>query len=528
MTDQNEPRRSYVGYILAGATAAIVSVLIYVGFQYLSNARSNKQPAILDNPASAESSSQPLDGGIQQLRATSENFRNIAKMVGPTVVKIASTRGVKKRPTPKILRRRRSIPEEEEDSPMFRDPFYEFFERFGQPFPFMDESPQESLGSGIIIDKRGYVVTNNHVIDEASKIVVTVYPGDKPTEVKAKVIGTDPRTDLAVLKLEEAKQLATADWADSEKVEVGDWAIAIGSPFALSQSVTVGIVSAKGRPSKALTGADYGELIQTDAAINPGNSGGPLCTLDGKVMGVNTAIYTRSGGYMGIGFAIPSNLAKDIVEKLISQGKVVRGWLGVLIQPLEEEFAKRLDKIGIREGVSVHEVVEDSPAAKAGLKAGDVIVEVEGSPVKDVTQLQRIITNFKPGQRIRIKAVSFDDKRPRNVDVKIGELPSEDKPTQRLSREDETPDEMGAIVSLAPGGKGVLVEYVDRGSAAEQGGLEPGDIIIRINGERIQSIASYKKAVGASKILGVLLKRKVGKTEGKQREKELFVTIKIP
>jgi serine protease Do len=249
-------------------------------------------------------------------------------------------------------------------------------------------------------------------------------PNDK-TDLKAKVIGTDPKTDLALLKVESSKDLPVAEWADSDQVEVGDWAIAIGSPFNLSQTVTLGIVSAKGRNSNVLGGADYvGDLIQTDAAINPGNSGGPLVTLDGQVMGVNTAIYTRSGGYMGIGFAIPSNLAKDVVAKLKKDGKIVRGWLGVYIQPLDPEMGKEL---GIKEGVSVHEVVPDSPAQKGGLKAGDVIVEVDGTAVKEVTQLQRSISGFKPGQNVKMKVVSYNDKKSRNLSVKIGDVPSEEE-----------------------------------------------------------------------------------------------------
>lgn len=512
------------GYIIAGVSAAATSVLIYAGMQLLFSKKI--QPTLLDNPVSAENPPQS-ESGLAQLKQTSESFRTVAKMVGPAVVNIKSTRGVKKKMGPRILKRpRQQQQDEEEESPLFRDPFFEFFERFGQPFPFTEESPQESLGSGIIIDKKGYIVTNNHVIEAASKILV-ILSGDRPSDLKARIIGTDPKTDLAVLKVENGKDLPTAEWADSDKVEVGDWAVAIGSPFALGQSVTVGIVSAtKGRSAK-LTGAEYGELIQTDAAINPGNSGGPLCGLDGKVMGVNTAIYTRSGGYMGIGFAIPSNLAKEIVGKLIASGKVVRGWLGVLIQPVDEEFAKRLEKLGIKGGVSVHEVMGDSPAAKAGLKAGDVIVEVEGTAIKDVTQLQRMIINFKPSQRVRLKALSFDDKKPRNIDVKIGELPTEEKPLPRAVREDEAPDDMGAIVSPGPGGRGVVIEYIEKGSPADQGGLEVADTILRINGQAVNSVSAYKKQIGPSRTLGVLVRRKVGKGD-KPRETEKFFPIKIP
>ncbi|MBI4406098.1 MAG: Do family serine endopeptidase [Deltaproteobacteria bacterium] len=487
-----------LGYVLAGATAAAVSMAIYGAAQLVSQAKS-KKVAALDNPAVAETKVGGSDAGL--LRQTSESFRQIAKVVGPAVVNIKATRALKHQ-GPRVHRRGKKG--EEEEGPFGRDPFFDFFERFG-PLPFMQpEGPQESLGSGVIIDKRGYVVTNNHVIEGSTKIAVLL-SGDKPTELKAKVVGSDPKTDLAVLKVENGKDLPTAEWADSDSVEVGDWAIAIGSPFALGQSVTVGIVSAKGRSSKYLTGADYGELIQTDAAINPGNSGGPLCTLDAKIMGVNTAIYTRSGGYMGIGFAIPSNLAKEVVSKLISEGKVIRGWLGVFIQPLDEELAKEL---GVKTGVGIHEVMEESPAARAGLKAGDVVIEVDGKPVKEVTQLQRVITSYKPGQTIKIKVVSYADKKTRTISVKIGELPAETENQPKLSREDETPDKLGLIVSEAKGKDGVIIDMIQPGSVADQVGLEVGDQIIRINRKTVNSVRTYKQLTSGSKRLYLEVRRK--------------------
>ena len=288
-------------------------------------------------------------------------------------------------------------PGPDEDENQMEDPFFEFFRRFGQPFNVPQE-PQTSLGSGIIIDKKGYIVTNNHVVEGAGKVVVNL-PGDESTDLAAKVIGTDPRTDLAVIKITTSKDLPTAQWADSDAVEVGDWALAIGSPFMLTHSVTLGIVSAKGRNASALMGADYGyEMLQTDAAINPGNSGGPLCTIEGTVMGVNSAIFTRSGGYMGIGFAIPSNLAKDIANTLIKGGKIVRGWLGVAIQPLDDGMKKDL---GIQNGVLVHQITPNSPAEKAGLKPGDVLVDIAGKPVKEVSEVQHQVSSYKPGDKVK-------------------------------------------------------------------------------------------------------------------------------
>ncbi len=508
----DKPHRSSLkrplAYLVAIVAAAVFSVAIFAGAQYFAARRVN-QTALLDNPASAEVKPAP-DAGISQLKQTSEGFRYVAKVIGPAVVNIKSTKGVKKPMRPQMPGRgRRGMPPQGEEDDGGgggpRDPFFDFFERFGHPGTPEQQQPQTSLGSGIIIDKKGYIVTNNHVIEDASEIMVSL-SNDKG-DLKAKLIGTDPKTDLAVLKIESSKDLPVAEWADSDQVETGDWAIAIGSPFDLRQTVTVGIVSAKGRSSNVLAGAEYvGELIQTDAAINPGNSGGPLCTLDGKVMGVNTAIYTRSGGYMGIGFAIPSNMAKDVVNKLKTDGKIVRGWLGVYIQPLDPALAKDL---GVKDGVGVHEVIEGSPAATAGLKAGDVVIEVEDKKVTEVSLLQRIISNFKPGQKVRMKVVSYSDKKTRNVTVKIGEVPTADKNPTKLSQEDETPDKLGIIVGESKAKDGVVIQMVQPGSVGEQLELSQGDVILSINRKQMTSVAEYKKVIGSAKgLINVQVKQK--------------------
>jgi len=502
-----------IGYFFAGVCAAAVSVAIYAGAQYFYQSLGGPRAAqgVLDNPASADTKNLAPNGsaeaGMSQLKHTSESFRAVARKVGPAVVNIKATKG----PRAKASRGKRRHPQEDEDqSPQGQpgqphDPLFDFFERFGQPFPFQpfpQETPQTSFGSGILIDKKGIVVTNNHVVEEATEIFITL-SGDEQVEMKAKVVGTDATSDLAVLKIERKQEFPFVEWADSDAVEVGDWAIAIGSPFALGQSVTLGIVSAKGRMAQGITGAGYGEtLIQTDAAINPGNSGGPLCDLEGKVMGVNTAIYTRSGGYMGIGFAIPSNTAKDIASKLISGGKIIRGWLGVYIQPLDPDLATEL---GIKKGISIHQVLEDSPAAKAGLKAGDVIVEVDGKAVGEVNSLQHVISEYKPGQKVKIKVISYTDKKNRAVTVTIGTLP-ENQTEAKVSPQDE-PDRLGVIVS-ARGKQGVNVEMIQPGSIADQVGLEVGDIITRINRQEVDSIATYKKLTTKSKRLYLEVKRK--------------------
>ena len=246
------------------------------------------------------------------------------------------------------------------------------------------------------------------------------------------------------------------------------------------------------------------DMIQTDAAINPGNSGGPLCDIDGNIIGVNTAIYSRSGGYMGIGFAIPANLAKDIVSRLQKEGKIVRGWLGVYIQPLDPELAKEL---GLKQGVGIHEVIEGSPAASSGIQAGDVVLEVDGKAIKDVMELQRRIGDFKPGQSVKLKVMSYADKKSRNVTVKVGTLPEEQENAPGTSKESEQePDKIGLLLILK--GKEVVVAGVEPGSLAETLlGLEAGDVIVRVNRQNITSISAYKKALKGSKRIYLEVRR---------------------
>ncbi len=521
--DKSEPQKGFfhrpLGYFLTALGASVFSVFIYVALQYYFGSGGSAEKA-LDNPISAAETikAAPLAGGVSELKRTSETFRSIAKSVGPAVVTVKATQGSSKKDKLKLKQRggrrfHQQMPDDEGGEG--DDPLRDFFEGFGLPFqmrPYPEQQmPQASMGSGVIINSNGTLVTNNHVVKGATDVVVMV--GNEKTELKAKVIGTDPRSDVAVLKIEKAGKYPAVEWADSDAIEVGDWAIAIGSPFSLGQTFTLGIVSAKGRSAQALGPETMGDLIQTDAAINPGNSGGPLVDLDGKVMGINTAIYTRSGGYMGIGFAIPSNTAKDVADKLLKTGKVVRGWLGVYIQPLSPELAKEM---GVEKGVGVHEVVEDSPAAKAGLQAGDVIVQVDGKEVSEPAELQKKISAFQPGQKVAISYMSYGEKKKKSATVTIGNLADADAEggEQKGGGGDgnsEEPDKIGVVVSKSKEGLAVIKGVVP-GSLAHQMGIEEGDVIEKINRKRADP-TTYRKEANKSGSVSLLIRKKGNKNQ---------------
>jgi serine protease Do len=366
-----------------------------------------KSPPLLNDAQASPSTvsvSSPLSFPAQ---TNSENFRAVVHKVGPSVLTIKATQ----RKPPRSFSRRGDLPD---------GSLEEMLRRFGFGLETPAQSaPQQASGSSFVLDKAGHLLTNYHVVKDASEISVLL--DNEEEEISATLVGSDPRTDLAVLKIAPVAGLVPIEWADSQSIEVGDAAVAIGSPYNLTHSVTAGIVSAKGRNASALLGASLGyELIQTDAAINPGNSGGPLCTADGKVMGVNTAIFTQSGGSMGIGFAIPSNLAQKVAAALIQDGKIVRGWLGVVIEKANRELRKELD---LPSAVVVHEVQENSPAENAGLHAGDVIVEVAGKKIAQIPDVQNLITGFHPGEKISLKLIRYQDRQTRTVEVQIGKLP---------------------------------------------------------------------------------------------------------
>jgi serine protease Do len=362
--------------------------------------------------------------------------------------------------------------------------------------PFLRQQPrsqtEQSLGSGFIIDKDGYIVTNNHVIKDADEIKVILHDN---TEYEAKIIGSDPITDLALIKIQ-GKNLHPLTFGSSDKAEVGSWAVAIGSPFGLEQTVTTGIISAKGR---IIGSGPYDDFIQTDASINPGNSGGPLLNLSGQVIGINTAIV-KSG--QGIGFAIPSDMAMNIIDQLKAGSKVSRGWLGVSIQNVTKEMA---DYYGIKEGQGVYVVkaYEDNPASRAGIRQGDVILSIDGRVINSSRDLTITIANLNVGQTIAVTVQR--GKKQKDLTVTLGERPDEKGLQSQLSGQSsfddfgfmfrQMDDNLAAKLGFAPGTQGLVVADVDSGSLAARTGVRKGDLLVEINHTRITSIADYHKVL---------------------------------
>jgi serine protease Do len=425
-----------------------------------------------------------------QMPLTTGTFAKVAEAIKPAVINVNTVgRG----------------------GPSGRTPFEEFFgedfyRRFFGDAP--ERMPQRSLGSGVIIDPSGIALTNSHVVEKATEIEVTTLDGSKH---KAKVIGNDRKTDLAVLKLDEGKgKFPFARLGDSDKMQVGDWVIAVGSPFGLQSTVTAGIISAKARDLKQ---GPFDDFLQTDAAINPGNSGGPLVNMQGEVVGINTAIVA---GGSGIGFAIPSNMARKISTELTSRGRVTRGWLGVALQPLTPELARSFSAKDTK-GVLVSDVIPDSPAAKAGLKPGDILLEFEGKKTEEPADLQRAVGLASPGNPAKIKL--WRDNAERTVELKIGEAP-DDREAQQRGGSRATPSALGMEVrpiteQLARQlnlrtNEGVIVARVEEGTSAAEAGIQRGDVIREINRQKVRNMADYERFTREAKDgdrLTVLLQR---------------------
>ncbi|MGB9712860.1 MAG: DegQ family serine endoprotease [Dissulfurimicrobium sp.] len=427
---------------------------------------------------------QPAVGqDITTLARLGKAFASIAKSAIPAVVSVQVEKTLKQEQIT-----------EEDPFGFFNDPFFRRFfgpegPMFGNPHKFR----QMGLGSGFIISQDGYILTNNHVVSGADVIKVKLYDG---REFKAKVIGTDPQSDIAVIKIP-ATNLPVLKLGDSDKIEVGEWAIAIGNPFGLKETVTVGVISAKGRDRVGIS--DYEDFIQTDAAINPGNSGGPLLNIYGEVIGINTAIFSKSGGYMGIGFAIPINMAKVIKDQLIAKGKITRGWLGVVIQDVTEDLAKSFG-LKKKEGVLVADVTNGSPAEKAGIKREDVIIELNGVKINDSGELRNKIALTAPGTVVKLE-IERNGKR-LSIPVTIAEQPqgiaaslTQPKLLERLgfTVQDITPEIAEQLGYKR--GQGVVISDVEYGSIAAQVGLRPGMLIEEVNRQRVHNVVEFNKAL---------------------------------
>jgi serine protease Do len=372
--------------------------------------------------------------------------------------------------------------------PEFRD-FFEQFPQFrGQPF----NAPREprggtGQGSGFIITPDGYAVTNNHVVRNAEEVTVKLHGGE---ELSADVIGTDPKTDLALIKIKGDRTFPTVKFADTEP-RVGDWVMAVGNPFGLTSTVTTGIISARGRD---IGSGPYDDYLQIDASINRGNSGGPAFNLEGEVVGVNTAIFSPSGGSVGIGFAIPASITEDVVASLKSNGAVTRGWLGVQIQPVTDEIAESLG-LSTAKGAIVSDVTANSPALKAGFKTGDTILKVDGIDIDDARDLARKVAGIAPGKSVPVEIVR--DGKPETLTVAIGAMPADPQMASApaAKTEAESLASMGLTVVPAPDGAGVQVSKVAPDSAAAERGLKAGDIIVEVAGQEVHSPADVTSAI---------------------------------
>lgn len=409
-----------------------------------------------------------------------QSFADLAERVQPAVVNISTTTTVKIPGNPF----RQFFGQGDQG------PFGDFFKRFFNETP-NQEMKQQSLGSGFIIDRDGYIITNNHVVDHADEIKVKLSDG---REFKAKVIGRDAKTDLALIKISSTfNNLPVLALGDSDKMRVGDWVLAVGNPFGLEHTVTQGIISATGR---VIGSGPYDDFLQTDAPINPGNSGGPLVNLKGDVIGINTAIIP---GGQGLGFAIPSSLAKTVIAQLKAHGKVVRGWLGVTIQNLTPDLAKTF---GMSEpkGALVSDVAPGGPAEHAGIKRGDIIVAFDGRDIKQSTDLPRLVAETPVGKEVDVAILR--NGKPMTVRVKIEELTE-----ARVAAESGTPVvSFGMkVADLTPplrqqfgikAKSGVVVVNVDQGSLAEEAGIQPGDLIVEVNRQSVRNLRDYNAALG--------------------------------
>ncbi|HEY6643807.1 DegQ family serine endoprotease [Povalibacter sp.] len=471
------------------------SVLVAaIGFS-LAACSKDQGAAVLGGSSLATATTQSAAEAPINLSGTLPDFTVLVDRYGPAVVNIGvveKNQPVSNSPGPPGM------------SP--NDPFYEFFKRFGGQAPRGNQPPARGEGSGFIVSPDGYILTNAHVVNGATQ--VTVRMTDR-REYEAKVIGVDERTDVAVIKID-GKNLPIVKLGDASKLKPGEWVIAIGSPFGFENSVTAGVVSAT---SRSMPGeANYTPFIQTDVAVNPGNSGGPLFNLKGEVVGINSQIYSRTGGYMGLSFAVPIDVANNVKQQLITNGKVTRSRIGVSIQEVDAQLA---DSFGLDRphGALVGMVESDSPGAKAGIKAGDVILKVDGAEIETSSQVPAIIASTKPGTPVKIEV--WRDGGTKVVTARPEEIKDEAQQVAARGGADvDSASKLGlAIRPLAPEEKraaetegAILVE--DVGGPAADAGVRPGDIILGVNGTRVKSVQELQKAASKSgKIVALLIQR---------------------
>ncbi len=468
-------------------------------------------------PVSAED-----QASIQALKQIGKAFASIAEKASPAVVGVEAI---------KVQEQAVSPHGRGYGNPYNNQDLYEYFFGPRSPRSRTPQRPRETAaqGTGFIISEDGYVLTNNHVVSNAKKDRVTIKLSDG-TELQAKVVGTDPESDVAVVKIDTDEDMPFLKLADSDALEVGEWVVAIGSPFGLSHTVTAGIVSAKGRTS-IIDGISFEDFIQTDAAINPGNSGGPLLNLDAEVVGINTAILGPGGANAGIGFAIPTSLAKNVADQLMESGKVVRGYLGVLIKDVTSGYVEALDLEGL-DGAVVAEVTKDSPAAEAGLEHYDVIVELNGDSVDSANDLMSKVAALKPDTKVRLKVIR--EGRAKKVTVILGERPANGELMSGVSSTSDIAERIGIEVTDLTeelskrfgfeGLGGVLISAVNNGSEADRKGLRAGTLILEVNRQTVESKREFNTLLdeaaekGKSTILLYV-------TDGSRKD---MIPVKIP
>jgi serine protease Do len=485
--NENTKKETLTGLRIGTIIAAAVIVAFIIGLFLAGTLNVGSR-----NTARAENTIPPIENGTNVPLITEEGtspFVSIADAVLPTVVNISAEKVVKI------------------SSPNFNWPFEDFFKDFFKDIPKSESKPLEqksqTLGSGVIISADGYILTNNHVIDGFDNIVVRLSDKTEYKGKKVKVVGKDPKTDLAVIKVDAKVNLPAAKLGNSDKIRVGDWAIAVGIPFGLDGTVTVGVISAKGRSNIPLPeGPTYQDFIQTDASINPGNSGGPLVNIKGEVIGINTAIRSPVGASVGIGFATPINIAKQISDQLISKGKIVRGYLGVYPQEITEDLKNAMN-LKTTEGVLIGEVVDNTPASKAGFKAGDVVVKFGGTKISDVQQFRRIVAEYKPGSEVEVEVIR--DGKNLLLNTKLQEMPDEisSKPEEKQEAPEQVVSWLGIKVrNLTSDEKGnlkiesgAIVDELEAGSVADQSGIREGDVILKIDKYEIANQKDFSNAV---------------------------------